>query len=480
MKTFRIVTIALALLVVAGVAASRPASAGVSFDFFFSNLSHHGSWMVSGSYGRVWQPAVYRSGWNPYYDGHWTYTDAGWCWDSDYAWGDIPYHYGTWVQDAAYGWVWVPGYTYAPSWVEFRQGPDYIGWAPVAPSFSIGVSFHAGFPLPSSFVFVHSHDFLCDHVSGYAIPHSQVNVLVNRTNIINNNIRIENNIVVNRGPDVRYVERATRRRIDAIPIDRSPSMRRLDARGISRQDIRVNDRSGRGLRAAEPVSASRPLPSEGDNGRDRFDRGRTDSRGPSTDRFDRGRTDSRGPSADRFDRGRTDTRGPSSDQLDRGRTDWRGPSTDRFDRGRTDSRGPSTDRFDRGRTDARGPSSDQFDRGRTDTRGPSSDRFDRGRTDARGPSSDQFDRSAPDQRMDRPDRREAPDRSSMPRAGRPDEGRMFRGVRERQPAPHADRSAPSRARTSERSQPRSTTRPRGSDGSRSSGGHSKHKDHDHN
>ena len=52
MKLLRIVTIALALAVVAGAAASRPASASVSFEFFHSNLSHHGSWHVSGSYGR--------------------------------------------------------------------------------------------------------------------------------------------------------------------------------------------------------------------------------------------------------------------------------------------------------------------------------------------------------------------------------------------------------------------------------------------
>src|SRR5262245_56129588 len=117
MKPLRFLIAALAVAVVAGLAAPTPASAAVSFDFFYSNLSPHGAWLVSGSYGRVWQPAVYHAGWNPYYDGRWQYTSAGWAWDSAYGWGDIPYHYGTWVLDPVYGWVWVPGYTWAPSWV---------------------------------------------------------------------------------------------------------------------------------------------------------------------------------------------------------------------------------------------------------------------------------------------------------------------------------------------------------------------------
>jgi len=63
----------LAVLVLALVAvATTPARADVSFGFFYSNLEPHGSWLVSANYGRVWQPAAYAPGWNPYYDGHWS------------------------------------------------------------------------------------------------------------------------------------------------------------------------------------------------------------------------------------------------------------------------------------------------------------------------------------------------------------------------------------------------------------------------
>src|SRR6266850_1059253 len=125
-----ILSVAIILLVIAW---STQASAEASFSFFYSNLGPHGSWLVSTHYGRVWQPNVYTSNWNPYYDGHWAYTDLGWVWVSDYDWGAIPYHYGTWVDDPGLGWIWVPGYVWAPAWVVFRMGPEYIGWAPVSP-----------------------------------------------------------------------------------------------------------------------------------------------------------------------------------------------------------------------------------------------------------------------------------------------------------------------------------------------------------
>ena len=104
MKVKRLLPWVTAMALVAG-AYTPPASANVDIGFsiginsFESNLSPHGNWFVSAQYGRVWQPSVYHAGWNPYYDGHWVYTDVGWTWVSDYRWGSIPYHYGTWALD---------------------------------------------------------------------------------------------------------------------------------------------------------------------------------------------------------------------------------------------------------------------------------------------------------------------------------------------------------------------------------------------
>jgi len=257
MRIFKVTLIA-AIVVLATVSFSPSVQAGVSFSAFYSNLSPHGSWQVSAQYGRVWQPAVYYSGWNPYYDGHWAYSDYGWTWVSDYEWGAIPYHYGTWVADPYYGWVWVPGYTWAPSWVVFRTGPDYIGWAPVSPSFSVGVSFGYGVPTASPFVFVSAHNFCAPRVGTYFVPRSRSTVIINNTRIVNNLV-VENNVVVNRGFNPKVIERASGRRVREVPIERVSRV--MPGSHFDRAELRVDSRRARqGLRAAEPVSANAPVP----------------------------------------------------------------------------------------------------------------------------------------------------------------------------------------------------------------------------
>jgi hypothetical protein len=235
MRSAKVILAVLVLALAASVAAT-PARADVSFGFFYSNLEPHGSWLVSGSYGRVWQPAAYAPGWNPYYDGHWAYTDAGWMWASDYSWGAIPYHYGTWAMDPRYGWVWVPGYTWAPAWVTFRTGPDYIGWAPVAPSFSVGVSF--GVPLPTSaFVFVPTRSFMAPRIRTYAVPASRVLGVYRTTNVVSVPV-MRHDAVVTRGPDPWVVERATRQPVRHTSIESASRMTSLDRR-VTRGETRV-------------------------------------------------------------------------------------------------------------------------------------------------------------------------------------------------------------------------------------------------
>jgi hypothetical protein len=241
------------LVVVAGAAATpAEAAVDVSFGFFYSNLSPHGSWLVSASHGRVWRPHLYVPGWHPYYDGRWMYTDLGWCWVSDYPWGGIPYHYGTWVFDPVLGWVWVPGYVWAPAWVVFRTAPGYIGWTPVPPTYSIGVTVRLSGYRPEHYVFVPAGDLLVRRIRTTALPPARARAIIGKTTIVNN-IRIENNVVVNRGPDVRVVEKAHGARIKPRSIERVPKAG--PAWHVTREELRL--RTGRPatrLRAAEPMS----------------------------------------------------------------------------------------------------------------------------------------------------------------------------------------------------------------------------------
>jgi hypothetical protein len=257
MRYAKMLVIATVILILAA-GSTTPARADVSFGFFYSNLEPHGTWRVSAQYGQVWQPAIYNPQWNPYHDGHWVYADVGWTWVSDYGWGAIPYHYGTWVADPYLGWVWVPGYTWAPSWVVFRTGPDYIGWAPVPPSFRVGVSFRFGDPTPGAFVFVSSRNFLAPQIRTCVVPESRARVIVKRTTVVNN-VRVENNLVVNRGPDPRTIERASGHAVRAVRIEQVPRI--APDRHVNRADLRVDPRrEGQGVRAAEPASDKHSTP----------------------------------------------------------------------------------------------------------------------------------------------------------------------------------------------------------------------------
>ncbi|HEY3854434.1 MAG TPA: DUF6600 domain-containing protein [Verrucomicrobiae bacterium] len=106
-----------------------------TFDYFQAQLNPYGHWIDVAGIGAAWVPnEASIPGWRPYVDaGHWEYTDAGWFWHSDYAWGEIGFHYGRWLNDARTGfvWAWAPQYDWAPSWVAWRYGDGGMGWAPL-------------------------------------------------------------------------------------------------------------------------------------------------------------------------------------------------------------------------------------------------------------------------------------------------------------------------------------------------------------
>ena len=282
MKSLRAIAFALAVLIAAGAFAS-PARADVSFGFFYSNLSPYGSWAVSAEHGRVWRPSVAYAGWNPYYDGHWVYSDLGWTWVSDYEWGAVAYHYGTWDHDPVLGWVWIPGYVWAPSWVVFCTGPDYIGWAPVPAHYSVGVSVGFRDIGPDRFVIVPAGRFLSPRVRHVAVTGPGARVIINKTKIVNR-ITYKNQVVVNHGPDVTFVEKTGGRRVKAVPIERvrhaAPGPR------VRREDLRAGAHRGR---AAEPVPARTPLPDRG--------RGSAVEKAKSDRRDTPGRPAARGPAS---------------------------------------------------------------------------------------------------------------------------------------------------------------------------------------
>ena len=114
----------------------------VNLQSFESGLAPYGDWVQTGSYGTAWRPRV-AAGWRPYYYGRWEWTNEGWLWVSEEPFGWATFHYGRWAFDGGQGWLWVPGYQWAPAWVTWRYGGDAVGWAPLAPGLSLYVTNYA-------------------------------------------------------------------------------------------------------------------------------------------------------------------------------------------------------------------------------------------------------------------------------------------------------------------------------------------------
>ncbi len=211
--------------VLSGFAAPSAARAdvAVSVSFFHQQLTPYGQWVVAGSYGNCWVPGGVAAGWSPYVDGQWLYTDYGWTWASSDPWGDIPYHYGTWAWVPPYGWVWVPGTVWAPAWVTWAYTDDYIGWAPVPPSFAFSVNGYVGGPVvvaQTRYVFVPSRQFVGVPVQSVRVAPQQNTVIFRRATKVTS-FPVSNGIVRTAGLPAERVEKATGHRIERVSIERA-------------------------------------------------------------------------------------------------------------------------------------------------------------------------------------------------------------------------------------------------------------------
>jgi Family of unknown function (DUF6600) len=216
---------------------------------FYAPLASHGAWVEVGSYGRCWRPAGVAVRWHPYCDGHWVWTDCGWYWASDEPWGWACYHYGRWVYDPTYAWVWVPGIEWAPAWVSWRVGGGYIGWAPLPPH---GVAVAA-----PSFVFVGAARFDGPIRPSTVIANNAA--IIKKTTVINN-IKQETKtigaagpqrVVVNEGPGLALVQKASRSKIKAVPIGDAARQATLPASlSHGRADLKTGGKPG--IPAVEP------------------------------------------------------------------------------------------------------------------------------------------------------------------------------------------------------------------------------------
>jgi hypothetical protein len=178
-----------------------------------SDLNPYGSWVTVDGYGQCWAPNDRPAGWEPYTVGYWVDTDYGWTWvavDDESQWGDVTYHYGRWYNAPSDGWVWIPGTTWAPAWVAWREGGGYCAWAPLPPQAGFGTRYSAA----DADRYVPSNQYVyCDEryaTSGRVDQHIVRNdeTIINKTTNITNITYVDNH-VVNQGMPAANVARAT-------------------------------------------------------------------------------------------------------------------------------------------------------------------------------------------------------------------------------------------------------------------------------
>ena len=237
----------------------RQAEARVTFSYFYDSLQPYGEWVDVDTYGYCWQPRGMERDWRPYTDGYWSYTDAGWTWISYEDFGSITYHYGRWVNLEDYGWVWKPDYEWGPAWVSWRQGDEYIGWAPLPPDAvfepqtGIGVWVDRDYDIgPSAYAFCEYRHFGAPVLRNVLLPRQRNFAIINNTvNITNITVVTGNNqgrVVFNGGLSYAQVAARSQNRIETLQL-----MRQTDGDWAQHHRSELSRRVGNQLFVNAPV-----------------------------------------------------------------------------------------------------------------------------------------------------------------------------------------------------------------------------------
>jgi hypothetical protein len=223
--------------------ASTTTAGESSYATFYTRLEPYGDWIETGDYGYVFRPhEAENNRWRPYTDGRWVYTEAGWTWVSNESFGWATYHYGRWTRLRGIGWVWAPGNEWAPAWVSWRKGGQYVGWAPLPPEANFdrasGIRnwsdnyYDVG---PDQYCFVPTADFGEARVEQVIVPAQQNVTIINQTTNVTN-ITYNNTVIVNQGPSYDEMRAQSRAPIQRLRLQREAILPGENVRALVRGD----------------------------------------------------------------------------------------------------------------------------------------------------------------------------------------------------------------------------------------------------
>jgi hypothetical protein len=91
-----------------GTAAAQQFVNSPNYTAGLSSLYNYGAFYPC-QFGNCWRPYGVGLGWSPFDSGFW-FTDPsiGMSFIGNQPWGWLPYHYGGWLFDSGYGWLWSP------------------------------------------------------------------------------------------------------------------------------------------------------------------------------------------------------------------------------------------------------------------------------------------------------------------------------------------------------------------------------------
>jgi len=136
------------------------------------------------------------------------------------------------------GWVWVPGDEWAPAWVSWRKGNDFVGWAPLPPDAhfdrqtgirnSVDSRYDIG---AQQYNFVPANEFGGPQSSRVVVPAERNVTIINQTTNVTN----ITSTVVDRGPSYDDLHARSRYPIQRLRLERSQNMNQ--ERPVIRGDV---------------------------------------------------------------------------------------------------------------------------------------------------------------------------------------------------------------------------------------------------